>query len=135
VVGGLAVVFYRCRDPLKVDDLDLLLNPSLENAGRFIEYCWPRDLIPRPTVAQVARPNLQIPIKYIPVFYLDILTPREDIGFDELSGRSESALLQGTIPVRVISRRDLIALKRIAIQNFSNDKQKHEDDLRCLEAV
>jgi hypothetical protein len=36
VVGGLAMVFHKCRDPLKVDDLDLLLNPSRKNAERFI---------------------------------------------------------------------------------------------------
>jgi hypothetical protein len=134
VVGGLAVVFHNCRDPLKVDDLDLLLNPSPENAERFIECCWPRDLMPLPTVAQVAKPNLQIPLKIIPLFNLDILTPPQHIDFGELSDRSESALLQGNIPVRVISRRDLIMLKQIAIQNLSKDKQKHENDLRYLEA-
>lgn len=135
VVGGLAVVFHNCRDPLKVDDLDLLLNPCPENAERFIRVLSALERDPLPTVAQVARPNLQIPIKTIPLFNVDILTPPDDIDFGELSGRSESALLQGDIPVRVISRRDLIALKRIAIQKLSKEKQKHEDDLRYLEAV
>lgn len=134
VVGGLAVVFHNCRDPLKVDALDLLLKPSRENAERFIQVLSAMQFDPLPTVAQVARPNLQIPIKTIPLFFVDILTPPDDINFGELSGRSESALLQGNIPVQVVSRRDLIALKQIAIQKLSTEKQK-QDDLRCLQAV
>ncbi len=31
VIGGLAVAFHKCRDPLKVDDLDILLEPSTDN--------------------------------------------------------------------------------------------------------
>jgi len=135
VVGGLAVVFHNCRDPLKVDDLDLLVNPSPENAERFIQVLSAMQFDPLPAIAQVARSNFQIPIKIIPLFYVDILTPPDNIDFGELSSRSESALLQDNIPIQVVSRWDLIALKQIAIQNLSTDKQKHEDDLRCLQAV
>jgi hypothetical protein len=132
VVGGLAVVFHNCRDPLKVDDLDLLVNPSPENAEKLIEVLSAMQFDPLPTIAQVARSNLQIPIKIIPLVYVDILTSPDDTNFGELANRSESALLQGNIPVQVISRRDLILLKQIAIQNLSTEKQKHEEDLRCL---
>jgi len=135
VVGGLAVVFYKCRNPQNVDDLDLLLNPTAKNAERFISVLSQNVLCPLPSVAQVATPNFQIPLKILPLFYIDVLTPVEDVNFDELFIRSEGALLQGIIPVRVVSRRDLIEMKRIVVRKLSKEKQKHENDLRCLGVV
>jgi len=135
VVGGLAVVFHKCRTPENVDDLDLLLNPAAENAERFISVLSQNGLCPLPSVAQVARPNFQIPLKILPLFYIDVLTPTEDVNFGELFSRSKVALLQGSIPVRVISRPDLVEMKRRTVRMLSKDKKKHEDDLRCLEVV
>jgi len=144
VVGGLAVVFHKCRNPQKADDLDLLLNPSAENAERFVSVLSSpnlkklynlEELHPLPSVPQLSRPNLDIPLKFEPMFYMDVLTPPEDVNFGELFSRSECASLNGSIPVRVISRPDLVEMKRRAVRMLSKDKKKHEDDLRCLEVV
>jgi hypothetical protein len=143
VVGGLAVVFHKCRNPQNVDDLDLLLNPSAENAERFLSvfsspnlrklYNLESDQLP--SVPQLARPNVQIPLKVEPMVYMDFFTPPEDVNFSELYSRSECASLNGNISVHVISRLDLVERKRRDIRMLSKDKKKHEDDLRCLEVV
>lgn len=144
VVGGLAVVFHKCRDPQKVDDLDLLLNPSVENAERFVNVLSSpnlkklynlEELQPLPSVPQLARPNLDIPLKFDQMFCMDVLTPPEEVNFSELFSRSEYALLNGSIPVRVISRSDLVEMKQRAVRMLTEDKKNHEDDLRCLEIV
>ena len=135
VVGGLAVVFYKCRNPDGADDLDLLLNPTEENAKRFVSVLSQNALYPLPSVTQVARPNFRIPLKILPLFYIDVFTPSEDVNFGELFSRSEGASLNDNIPVRVISRLDLIDMKRRTVRMLSGDKKKHEDDLRSLEVV
>lgn len=144
VVGGLAVVFHKCRDPQNVDDLDLLLNPSVENADRFRGLLSSPDLkklynleelYPLPSVSQLASPNFHMPLKLDPMFCIDFFTPTQDEHFRGLYNRSESALLNGRIPVRVISRLDLAERKRKDVRTFSEDRQKHKDDLRCLEAM
>ncbi|MGA2468118.1 MAG: hypothetical protein ABSH06_27705 [Thermodesulfobacteriota bacterium] len=143
VVGGLAAVFHKCRDPQKVDDLDLFLNPSAGNIERFISVIsspnlkrsYNLELHPFPSVQQLARPNLDMPLKFEPMLCVDILTPSEDANFSELFSRSQCASLNGSIPVRIISRQDLAEMKRRAIRMLSKDKKKHEDDLRCLEVV
>jgi len=143
VVGGLAVVFHKCRDAQDVDDLDLLLNPSAENMERFIsvlsapnlQESYNIELHPLPSISQLATPSLNIPLKFVPMLYVDILTPPEGMNFDELFTRSECAFLNGSIPVRIISRPDLVGMKRRTIEMLSKDKKKHEDDLRCLEVI
>ena len=142
VVGGLAVVFHKCRDPQKVYDLDLLLNPSTKNAERFVSMLSSpnlkklynlEELFPLPSVPQLTRPNLHIQLNCDLMFYVDVFTPPEDLNFSDLFSRSECASLNGSILVRVISRQDLVEMKRRAVRMGSKDKKKHEDDLRCLE--
>jgi glutaredoxin-related protein len=143
VIGGLAVAFHKCRNPLKVDDLDLLLEPSVKNIKRFIKMLSSmKGIDPLPTVEQLGRPDLRISFKVEPIFYLDVLTPGrrvtgDDVNFDDLLSRNESGLLrgrQGDISVPIISLSDLVKLKRRAVDEVSSqEKKKHEDDLRCLE--
>jgi hypothetical protein len=143
VEGGLAVVFYKCRNPGNVGDLDLLLNPSSQNAERFISVLsspnlkklFNLELCRLPSVPQVVRANFHIPLKFDSMLDIDVFTPPEDVSFGQLFSRSERALLNDKIPIRIISRLDLIERKRRAVQMLSKDKKKHEDDLRCLEVV
>jgi len=143
VVGGLAVVFYKCRNPGNAGDLDLLLNPSSQNAERFISILsspilkklFNLELCRLPSVPQVARANFHIPLKFDPMLDIDVFTPLEDVSFAQLFSRSERALLNDKIPVRIISRPDLVEMKRRAIRMLPKDKKKHEDDLRCLEVI
>jgi hypothetical protein len=139
VIGGLAVAFHKCRSGLNVDDLDLLMNPSVENVKRFIDVLKGLNVCSLPSIEQWARPNLRI--NFRPFYYLDVLTPGEevtgeDVNFSELLSRSEQGCLQGNqgdIPVYIISLPDLVKMKRKAVQKLSEEKKKHEDDLRCLE--
>jgi hypothetical protein len=143
LVGGLAVVFYKCRNPNDLDDLDLLLNPSPENAERFINVLtspnlrklFNLELCCLPSVPQVARANFHIALKFDPMLDIDVFSTPEDVSFSQLFRRSECASLNDNIPIRVISRPDLIEMKRRAVRILSNDKKKHENDLRCLEVV
>ena len=149
VFGGLAVVFYKCRNPDNFDDIDLLLNPSAQNAERFISVLSSPNLKKfhnleldcLPSVPQLARPNFHMALKFtlqeLPILNIDVFTPADDVNFDELFSRSECALLDRgrNIPVRVISRPDLVEMKRRAVRMLSKDIKKHEDDLQCLEAV
>jgi hypothetical protein len=143
IVGGLAVVFYKCRNPSNVGDLDLLLNPSSQNAERFISVLsspnpknlFNLELCRLPSASQVAKANFRISLKFDSMLDIDVFTPPEDMSFGQLFSRSEHALLNDNIRVRVVSRLDLIDMKRRAVRMLSGDKKKHEDDLRCLEVV
>jgi hypothetical protein len=131
VVGGIAVVYHGCRNPMEVDDLDILINPTLDNAERFIESLPELNLKPPFKATDIAKPKVQIPIKKI--YYLDVLTPPEGIEFVELMDRSLPAILN-SLAVKVVSRPDLIALKKIAVQE-EGSTEKHEKDLACLETA
>lgn len=132
IVGGLAVAFYQCRDPDDVDDLDLMLRPDEPNMRNLIstllalghECSW--------SARDLAKPNVQVPIKNI--YYLDILTPPACLAWDELVYSVAPALLNG-IPVRVIGRNHLIALKQTAVESAKRVSTKHIEDLRRLEGA
>jgi hypothetical protein len=72
VVGGLAVVYHDCRDPMAVDDLDLMLNPSKENMARFLSSLAALSLQALWSTKELSKPNIRLPVKRD--FYLDILT-------------------------------------------------------------
>lgn len=132
IVGGTVVHFYGCRDDGQVDDLDLLLNPSLGNAQTFVNSSHSLGININWTVERLTQPKVQIPIKAD--FYLDIVTPKAGIKFSDLRERSEAARI-GVVNVRVIGREDLIEMKQDAIDELENDIGKHRKDLECLMAV
>jgi predicted nucleotidyltransferase len=129
VVGGLAMVFHGCRDAMNVDDLDLMLNPIEDNAERLIRSLSELGFPVRWSATDLSKPNIQLPIKQN--FYLDILTPPDGVDYDAMKQRSLPARLDN-IPVHVVSREDLIALKRIAVARQENEIAKHKKDLQCL---
>lgn len=129
LVGGLAVKFYRCRDV--VDDLDLMLNPSEANVQRFFHALRDLKLNVRCSTEEVSKPNVQIALKID--FNLDVLTPPAGIDYDSLKQRSSTTPINN-IPVHVVSRKDLIELKRIALTRQESDIAKHQRDLQCLSA-
>lgn len=131
VVGGLAVVFHGCRDEMSVDDLDLMLNPSKDNAENFIACLANLGLSVTWSTQDFSKPNVQLPIKRD--FYLDILTPPANIEYEMLIRHALDAGLN-KIPIKVVSREDLIALKRIAVKRQESEIVKHRSDLQCLEA-
>ena len=48
---------------------------------------------------------------------------------------THSAARLNNISVQVMSREDLISLKRPTIHKLTEEARKHENDLQCLEAV
>lgn len=132
VIGGLAVVFHGCRDAMAVDDLDLMLNPSKNNAQSFLDTLTRLGLSAAWSVDELSKPNIHLPIKRD--FNLDVLTPPDGIDYEALKQRSSAARLNN-ISVQVVSREDLIALKRHTIHKLTEEARKHENDLRCLEGV
>ncbi len=132
MVGGLAVVYYGCRDPMVVDDLDLMLNPSQDNIQRFLGSLNKLELNVTWSIEELSKSNIQLPIKRD--FYLDVLTPPDGIEYESLKQFSSASLLNN-ISVKVVSREGLIALKRLAIHKLTEEARKHENDLHCLDVV
>lgn len=132
VVGGAAVAFYQCRKVGDVDDLDLLIDHSKENIERFLSAFSELFLVPNWKPEQLARHGVQIPIKND--YYIDILTPKSGVDFDELYYCAETAQI-GHVNVKVISVKDLIDMKNEALKVLSQQSEKHRIDLRCLKDV
>ncbi|MCA0451709.1 MAG: hypothetical protein LCH62_18370, partial [Proteobacteria bacterium] len=129
VVGGAAVAVHGCRNMDAVDDLDIVIDSTIENAERFVAVLAECHIdFPHP-VAALAKPGIQVPIKKWH-YYLDVLTPR-DIDFADMLTKSISSKI-ADIAVRVAGRDDLIAMKRFAIAQNDANRKKHQSDLSCL---
>jgi hypothetical protein len=127
----LPLYFHGCRDIGTCDDLDLMLNPTEENGQRLLDCLLSLGLQAGWSAKDISRHNVQLPIKRD--FYLDVITPPDDIEYQSMKQRSLAASLNN-IFVQVVSREDLIALKRIAVRRQQGDVAKHQTDLRCLAA-
>jgi hypothetical protein len=130
LVGGAAVAFYGCRDDRHLRELDILIDPTIENAKRVMAVLsaakvqlWIRD-------EDLAGPKKQLPVKQL-LFDIDILTPAEDESFSAMLARSVEGTVNGNT-VRVIGREDLIAMKFVAARNADTGTEKHQLDLDCL---
>lgn len=123
VIGGLAVHYHV--PTRQVDDLDLLIEPSVTNAQKLIETISLCPLINHSiTVNQLIQPQkIQIPLKIY--FYADILTPGSDINFDEEWHQAHvSKIGQTTVKVAAIE-----TLLKLLSQSTNS---KHINDIRLL---
>jgi len=137
IVGGTAVAYYGCRNYDKVNDLDLMINPTQNNAERIINLLNSQGLKCNWTVDDVIMPNKHIPLKSF--FDLDILTPPNQIDFNTLIMRSEDSFIE-SCRVKIISLNDLILIDKIALEKERAELEKQEEkieqllsDLSCLE--
>jgi hypothetical protein len=128
VVGGLACVFYGCRDPFEVDDLDVMLNPTIENMELFLSALPSIGVGAPATPERLAQPGVQVPLKAL--HHIDALTPPKGIQFSDLSRHAQPAAVNG-VALRVVGRDGLVALKRIAAQG-TGEVAKHAADLARL---
>lgn len=106
IVGGVAVHFYaRERE---YDDLDMLLEKTVENATRFIAALsrWPLTTVALETLIQSDK--VQISLKAF--HYADVLTHDAEFDFDNAWLNANSGTING-YPVRVISKDQLIVWK------------------------
>lgn len=130
LIGGAAVAFYGCRKKMHLDEIDILIDPHPQNARRTIDALKAAGIGVPFSTTDLAGPAKRVPI-HTHEYEIDIITPRSGVLFPDLFGRSSSALLND-INVKVVSERDLVAMKRLAVQE-SSDRAKHEQDLACLE--
>lgn len=128
VIGGLAVKHY-CPER-EADDLDLLVEPT-ETAGAVIlDVLYRFNDIPGFDPKTFARPKQHYQQKR--ALYLDVLTPHAEDNFDQLWERTTSATLNG-LPVQVAGLSDLLAMKRRAVLERGDAKDRR--DVELLESV
>lgn len=131
LVGGGAVAAYGCRDELYLPELDILIDPSIENAERVIGVLSVAGVQMWIRATDLAGSRKQLPVKQL-LFDMDILTPAADESFPAILGRSGRTMI-GDLEVRIIARHDLIAMKREAGNKQEPGSEKHKRDLECLE--
>lgn len=132
LVGGAAVLHYGCRAD-GVSEIDLMIEPEPANSDRVMRALTQAGVTPSFTSKDLQRPKVQLPIKRND-YYLDILTPWNEISYADLRERSELGMI-GRTEVRVVSRDDLIKLKEFVVQHLESEAGKHRKDLQCLTAV
>ncbi|MRR49488.1 MAG: hypothetical protein EG825_01010 [Rhodocyclaceae bacterium] len=127
LVGGLAVSWY-CADR-QADDMDLLVNPTIENSGR-IARALSRLRYTFTDPQSFCFPGLQVPLKHI--HYAELLTPHIDgPNFAALAKQAILGKVLG-IPVLVAAAQSLIELKKLAIASDQAMAKKHLQDIECL---
>jgi predicted nucleotidyltransferase len=133
LVGGGAVASYGCRDDLYLPELDILIDPAIENAKRVIGVLSATGMQLWISAADLAGPKKQLPVKQL-LFDMDILTPAAEESFPAILERSGRVIVS-EVEVRIIARDDLIAMKRSAADDPKSDVGKHKRDLDCLESL
>jgi hypothetical protein len=128
IIGGLAVSWY-CPER-QADDLDLLVEPSLENSKRISSALAEIHLVGF-LADSFARPGLQVQLKNH--HYAEILTPTKDMPtYAEVEAGAGPVKLFG-MPALVASIPDLIAMKKVAVSAAEKQLQKHLSDIALLE--
>jgi hypothetical protein len=107
IVGSVAVKFYVAER--SVEDLDLLIEPSKENASKILMAASSSPLFRRDiTVKKLMQPKGQICVKIFQ-YYMDILTPAPDLDFVEAWNMAAEARI-GNTRVRVAAIATLLQL-------------------------
>lgn len=130
LVGGAAVAFYGCRDDTHLSELDILIDPVIQNAERVMAVLSATGMPLWIKAEHLAGPKKQLAVKEL-LFDMDVLTPAADENFPAMLARSTQGTVNGGA-VRVIARDDLIAMKRVAANDAATDVEKHKRDLDCL---
>ena len=133
LVGGGAVAAYGCRDDLYLTELDILIDPTIENAKRVIGVLSATGMQLWIGAVDLAGPKKQLPVKQL-LFDMDILTPGVEESFPAILERSGHVMV-GDVEVRVIARDDLIAMKRIAANEPDPEFRKTQARLGVLRTI
>ncbi|MBX9804532.1 MAG: hypothetical protein K2Y18_02120 [Alphaproteobacteria bacterium] len=145
ITGSWAVNHY---DPTRIpNDLDILISNKNENIENCVftfasleDFASKMEEIKQKLyeISENNGPALKLSCRLYPfpsgnMYNFDILSPKQTQSFEELWERSEKGIIFGKVPVRFISKRDLIHSKREAIRNNQNDiKSFSGEDLRKL---
>ena len=128
VVGGLAVAWH-CPER-QADDMDLLVDPTVENSARIAEVLTGLHLTGF-SPASFTTVGLQVPLKQ--TYYAELLTPQLGASsFSEVEIEAVDAHLFN-IPVRLASIRTLIEMKKRAFAWAKDQCEKHVRDIELLE--
>ena len=125
VVGGLAVHYYA--NERVVNDLDLLVEQTKENAQRLFSALAAENLTPHFSIDLISKPTdrpQQLPLKVI--HYADLLTPGKAIDFATEWDKANIAQID-SYHVRIASRDLLLAMKR------DTGRQRDIDDALLLQ--
>jgi predicted nucleotidyltransferase len=137
IIGGTAVCFHGCRSVFDVDDLDLLIRPTLQDAKLVAETVDQVMLscgisTSQIDVARLSKPKCQMPVKHT-VFNTEFLTANSTQEFDLFFSRAFNTSFD-LLSVKIIAIHDLIAMKQVAISQ-QDALQKHGTDLQNLRNV
>ena len=130
VVGGLAVSWYWSQR--QADDMDLLINPTSENAVRVMKALRSLRLEVHEEMG-FTQPGVQIPLKTW--HYAELLTPQNQ---GESFRESASQAIHGKLfnyPVFIASKQTLIAMKSFADNASDPLLEKHRQDLKVLRSL
>lgn len=105
VLGGHAVTFYGVDRP--PDDLDLLIEPTLDNARLVLFVLEAFGHSPSWTAADLAQPGKQVTLTHYPI---ELLTSAPSFSFEVLSRECQLARV-GKLTLPVVSKRHLMELK------------------------
>lgn len=128
VIGGLAISWH-CPSR-SADDMDLLIEPTIENSGRVVNALasvglngfGPDSFANNGKQARLDRYH-----------YADLLTPNGNITFSDVDSDAVGAKLFN-MPVRVASVVSLIRMKEAAIDACQSRESKHSIDIELLNA-
>ena len=127
IVGGLAIAWY-CADR-QADDMDLLINPTLDNSTRISNALIQLGLQGH-SPNSFTKAGLQVPLKQ--QYYAELLTPRKtDPPYSAVAQDAVDAKVFG-IPVRVASPARLIQMKQQAAASAEAQRNKHLRDIELL---
>jgi hypothetical protein len=83
IVGGVAVAVHGCRDFTDVDDLDIMIDPQIENTGKVMSALTASHIDVQFDASTLANPAKLIHVKVLH-YWLDLLTPEGGVDFAEL---------------------------------------------------
>ncbi len=120
IVGGVAVYYYNSSR--EFDDLDIMINPTVDNAQKLITALTEIGLNVPYTAEAIAKPKVQIPLKN--AHYADVVTPEVGMDFEKMKGSAEHGIVNG-VNVMVVSREILKTMK-------NTDRPKDISDVQLL---
>jgi hypothetical protein len=130
VIGGTALAQHGLRDIVQVDDLDLLVNPTVENADRIASVLQTLGTPLTGSSSVLARRAIQVPLKTAQ-YWAELLTPVQDLSFEEIY-RTAAVVQVAEFAVRVAGIPHLRRMKELAVKELRASLEKHEADLRRL---
>ena len=130
VIGGTAMALHGCRNQDDVDDLDLLIAPTDDNAQKVLTALAKASVNLNVAATALTKPKVQVSIKTWQ-YYAEILTPAKEYDFSKMFDASFLARI-GEKTISVISQTDLIRMKQDAVNQLSADLAKHQKDLEML---